>query len=65
VSATLPTWRIPATKIESMRPIAEIVEQIRALLPPNNGVNRSRANDLYRCLSVTCAAQLRRALGAS
>ena len=36
---------IPATKIESMRPIAEIAEQIQTLLPPNNGVNRSRANE--------------------
>ena len=33
---------IPATKIETMRPVTEIVEQIIAQLPPNHDKQRSR-----------------------
>jgi shikimate kinase len=35
---------IPATKIETMRPVTEIVEQMITQLPPNTGVRRR-----YRC----------------
>ena len=33
---------IPVTRIETMRPVAEIVEQMITQLPPNNVFNRSR-----------------------
>jgi hypothetical protein len=33
---------IPATKIETMRPVTEIVEQMIAQLSPNNVFDRSR-----------------------
>jgi shikimate kinase len=32
---------IPATKIETMRPVTEIVEQLIAQLPPNNSIDPS------------------------
>ena len=36
---------IPATKIETMRPVTEIVEQMIAQLPPNNVFDRSRRSE--------------------
>ncbi|HJQ24746.1 MAG TPA: shikimate kinase [Blastocatellia bacterium] len=33
---------IPATKIETMRPVTEIVEEIIAQMPPNKDMHRSR-----------------------
>ena len=36
---------IPATKIETMRPVAEIVEQMIAHLPPNAVLDRSRRSE--------------------
>jgi shikimate kinase len=36
---------IPATKIETMRPVTEIVEQMIAQLPPDNVFDRSRRSE--------------------
>ena len=37
---------IPATKIETMRPVIEIVDQMIAQLPPNNVLDRSHRSEL-------------------